>query len=481
MRETFSDPGAAVALSGLAFVTVTTLLGAGFSLLALPFAVWAAVPYAVLWVVARRVRRPWVVAGAGAAGFAVDAGIRAAVFVWPRGSTAALALIFSPALVGLVAMPFGAAAGWLAGGMWRRHLAGRVVVLTLAPIVLGLTILGFARPELFPLAVLRRHAVLERVGPPRVVAGENLFESRTISHRPASYVVGELDDHPGVDVAFVDHAGADVHDTTTLAKTARVEFGGGQVWGSFSTLARLPDGRLAVVDTGGGFSRTLVKDLNGVVLWEYRPDPALAPDALRPADLDADGVVEFYGVSTESIARLGADGRELWRQPSRMASLIALLPQEGERPAWIVGLEYGRKWTVWGTDGRVLAERPVAERDSPVTAIDSFAGRLLIHGGRTVRGYDLAGTPRLELPFGEFTLSEAHGVRLSVARPPYAALVGATDRFTQRYRVLIVGAEGVVYDEITDQYPRLIAARRADGSDALFVRSGTTLRLMRMR
>ncbi len=66
---------------------------------------------------------------------------------------------------------------------------------------------------------------------------------------------------------------------------------------------------------------------------------------------------------------------------------------------------------------------------------------------------------------GEFSLSQAAGVRLSTDRLPYLALVGSTDRDTSRYRLLIVDADRrAVYDEILERYPRVIIARRADGS-----------------
>ncbi len=63
-------------------------------------------------------------------------------------------------------------------------------------------------------------------------------------------------------------------------------------------------------------------------------------------------------------------------------------------------------------------------------------------------------------------MSQAAGVRLSTDRLPYLALVGSTDRDTSRYRLLIVDADRrAVYDEILERYPRVIIARRADGSD----------------
>jgi hypothetical protein len=45
---------------------------------------------------------------------------------------------------------------------------------------------------------------------------------------------------------------------------------------------------------------------------------------------------------------------------------------------------------------------------------------------------------------------------------------------------MIVDAESnITYDEVLDEFPRIFAARRADGSDALLIRDTKGLRLLR--
>ncbi len=83
---------------GAGIVIASNVLGAGLggglgtspALLALiPFTLWALVPYGAVLVLSRLVSWPWAVAGAGAAVVAAEIGVRLAVFVFPRGSTAA--------------------------------------------------------------------------------------------------------------------------------------------------------------------------------------------------------------------------------------------------------------------------------------------------------------------------------------------------------------------------------------------------------
>ncbi len=477
-------PYVPLAIVGVALVWTTSIAGSGFSLLSLPFALWSTVPYAVLWIVGHRLQSPWLVLGAGTSALAADLGIRASVFLWPRGSTAAIALVFSPAYITAVVMPIGATVGWLCGRMWRWHLAGRLIVATVGPIALGLLTLGLARPELLPTAVVKRRALLERIGQPRVVVGADTFESIPVSTKAAWFLVGNLDAQPGDELAIVEHAGADVLDSASRDVKSHITFGGepGRLWGSFSTLVRMPDDRLVVAQTGGGFSRTLLQDLNGQELWEYRPNPRLAPDTLRPADLDGDGRVEFYASSIDSIARLDSDGREVWRRPMTNAGLLEILQRTSDGPAWIVASEYGNRVLVWDENGRQLTELAVSAENSPVAVVDSFAGRSFIHGGTSARAFDLQGKTLFDVPLGEFTLSTAAAVRFSAGEKPSLALVGSTDRDSSRYRLLIVDStRRAVYDEIFDGYPRVLVARQADGSDTLFVNDASGLRQLHRR
>ena len=65
---------------------------------------------------------------------------------------------------------------WIAGALWRRHVIGRALVAVVTPILVALVFIAFARPDLFPTNVVRRRALLARVGPPRVVVGAEVFE-----------------------------------------------------------------------------------------------------------------------------------------------------------------------------------------------------------------------------------------------------------------------------------------------------------------
>ena len=50
-------PYVPLAIVGVVLVWTTSIAGSGFSLLSLPFALWSTVPYAVLWIVGRRLQK----------------------------------------------------------------------------------------------------------------------------------------------------------------------------------------------------------------------------------------------------------------------------------------------------------------------------------------------------------------------------------------------------------------------------------------
>ena len=471
---------AAVAASaGMIFVVATSVTGGSWSPALVAFIVWALLPYGLLVIAGPALPDAWSAAGAGAAMLAVEAGVRASVFLYPRGSTAAIALVFSPILVAVSAIP-GSIGGWIVGRAWRTGNALlRIASGLAAAAALGLTLLGLARPELFPTAVLRRRAILARIGAPRVVTGAEAFEEILVSTRPAWHVAGALDEGPGEVVAVVEHRGADLLDPADFHLRGRADFAPvrGGIWKGFSTLARL-DGRLVVVQTGGGFSDVEVQELDGRVLWSYRPDPTLPPTALEPADLDGDGKIEFYASDQAATVRLDGAGHEVWRRPTRMAHLVAVAARTPASPAWVVAVEYGRLTRVWDENGQPLAEVPDA---AVLGVVDWPEARALVLWGTAARGIALDGKPLFDVPLGDFTVSQVLAVRLVPAGRPCLALVGATPRDVGRWRLLLVSSEReVIYDEILDRYVRLLKARRADGGETLFI-SGAGLRALRAR
>ena len=464
------------ALPGAAIVLLTSLVAglsedAGVLVSLLAFTAWALIPYAVLHVIGRAMQRPWPVLGAGLAAAALELGIRLSVFVFPQGSTAPIALVFSPLMVLLGAMPVGAAAGWLVG---RAAAIGSPKLTVLSMIAgvcaLALTTLGVARPDLFPTTVYSRHKALARIGAPGIRIGDEAFASVPVDAPEGWYLTGDFDGRPGEELAVVDRGTVQLFDGRTLQhQGSRALDGDASRWNWFSHLAR-SRGDLVRVDTGGGFQETQVLALDGTLRFRYHPDEALPPNALRPADLDGDGETEFYASTQSWLTRLDAAGREVWRQAQRSTEIVALQPASALGPAWVVSRVYGQPLVIWSPDGTRITEVP--ERDQhyrPVLGIVEWRGqRLIAYGGDqlTLRAQD--GSTRFEWAVPDMRCVAADAVRLDAGEEPVLIVQTVADRDTHRARLQIVDAAGAVrYDEIGEQLPRILTMRQDDGTSTV--------------
>ncbi len=474
---------AIVVLSSVPAVVVSAATPATLLPLLL-FAGWAVVPYGILILAARGSRWPWAVLGAGAVAVAAEVGIRLAVFVYPRGSTAAIALVFSPLVLLVACMPAGALAGYVVG----RAMAStprwlRAVALGLAGIGLGLVTLGFARPDLFPTTVLARRRATERIGPPGVRTGSGRFE-KVLVHPGAGWrLTGEFDGAPGDEIAVVERDTLYLLDPQTFTTRSQLTLAGETArWNWFSHLARR-DGRLVRVDMGGGFQETRVLSLDGSRLWDYQPDPQLPPSALRPGDLDGDGEAEFYATSQDRLVRLDSNGREVWRRPMANGVITTVQAPTGSTPGWVVTLTYGDAVTVWDKDGHQLGRVPYAAESyrSAFGALDWPRERVLAFGGETLTLRGLDGSSRFDWRMPDMSITTAAAVRLAPDEPPALAIVAAADRDTHRYRLQVVGMDRTIhYDEVLDVLPQLTTATAADGTTTVLL-GGDQLHALRRR
>lgn len=459
-----------IGLLAAILIVGTGAFGSGFSLLAIPFIAWGLLPYAGLYVAARFIPYPWVIGGGGVSALTVEAGVRAGVFLFPRGSTAVIALVFSPVLVGF-AMVAGGFAGWALGYLFRRSgIVGRTVGVAAAVVTIGLIFIALARPELFPTTVVARQRHLEAIGEPRVVSGGDRFTRTLVSEVSAWHQVGEFDDQPGDDLAIVDHKGAQLLDAVSLQPTRFIAFGGqpGRLWNWYSQLARVGDS-LVVVQTGGGFQDTQVMSLNNDLLWRFRPDAKLPPTAMLPADLDEDGDTEFYASTTSAVTRLNGNGHSVWSQPSALPHLLQLVPARGRDPAWVVSMRHGAAVDIWFPEGQRVAE---LEWPGPVHGVIHWPdARRIVIGDLVLKGIDLDARTHFEIPIeAPMQVTQVAAWTPTRDTPTLLAIVAGGDRDLARWRLRLYSApDTVVYDQVFGAPTRLLIANNSDGSSALFI------------
>lgn len=476
-----------LALAGVVVVLGTVFIaapGAGLGELAgvLGFSLWALLPYALLLGLGRLVANPWVIGGAGVLALTIEVAIRLAVFVFPRSSTAAVILVFSPVLISAIGLSVGALLGFIVGRLWRTgNLAVRVAAATVAVAVLGLVGIGIARPELFPTAVLFKRRMLERVGEPRVVSGGG-YESVVVTRGASWAQAVDADGVAGDEIAIIGGGGIDILDGATFEKRERIPLGGdGRLWGWTSRLIRL-DGKLVIVQTGGGFSDTEVRATDGTLVWAYRPDPELAPDSLRPHDLDGDGVPEFYATNHRGLVRLDERGAEVWRRPATLVGILDLAPRTATDPSVVVGSGYQGLMLRWDDAGQASGEVIPPGDSGPLGLVDFPERRGIATAGTALHVIGMDGKPVFTRPVEEgMRVMSALSVRASVSGPPLLAVVTGAAEHIERARLLILDATGAVrYDELFAKAPAIFKAKAADGAETLFI-SQDGLRALRTR
>lgn len=479
--------GTTTLAAGLAVVIATSLAGgADAPLSALAFAAWAIAPYALLWTLSRLTGTAWIVGGAGLAAVVLEIAVRLTVFVVPRGSTAAVALVFSPIAITVVAMPVGGALGWLAGRLWPRGPAVRASVTLAAAAVATWIVVGVAWPDQLPTARLARRRALEAIGSPRVVAGGPAWTWRPIEGAAAWPMAVDLDGDGDDDLATVGGGVLEVRRLPSLESIARHPLGQPSAWSWYSRVVRLGGG-LAIVATGGGFQETWVGDLDGTERWRYHPDASLPPTSLRPADLDGDGATEFYATTATALVRLDDGGREVWRRDvAQLYPLGTLAPSAGV-PGLVAAAEYRGTVHVWQADGTPVAQLPWPADAMPLRLADWMDGRVLLltatdcdaPPGCAARAVGLDGRERWRIDAPPHMRAiDVMTIAPAPAVPLLRVVVAAASRDVGRARLQILdAADRIVYDEVFAETPRVTVARRRAG-DVLVVQDGERMRLL---
>lgn len=117
----------AVCLSGLALHTYTMVFRAEgpASLFLLGLFVWSCLPYALAAFGLSRIVQALFAAGYAIGALAGDVFMHLSVFVFPKGSTAALGLLFMPLWNLLALGPLGALLAWAARRLWQSARSDR--------------------------------------------------------------------------------------------------------------------------------------------------------------------------------------------------------------------------------------------------------------------------------------------------------------------------------------------------------------------
>jgi len=446
-------------LAGVALVLATSALGGTVGLLL--FGLWALVPWLVLRALPIWLRDPWPMSAAAIALLLGEVWVRSEVFLFPKGSTAALLLIFSPVYLLVGALPVGLVLGFVLGWTWRRtRVVGRLAIVAAGPLVVAFLAAAMFAPGLLPRRLARAISAKQRIGPPRVIAGDGRLRRMPLSDRSAWYQAGAFDAEPGDEIAEIAADAVILREPVRFGEKSRraLSTEARRRWSWSSRLVRDGD-ELVVVNQGGGYQDVELLDLEGRARWLFRPEKALPPIALLPADLDRDGRPEFYSASGETVYRLDRSGRVAWtaRAPRRLHALDVHAGPEGGR---VVGITLGQPAHLWDATGRPLGTVELPGDEYRYQFVDWPEPLCLVGGARLLRVVDPAGRIRLQHDLGDFAFSEAVAIRWDA--DDSLAVLAAAPRDVGVWRLLVFDPRGgVAYNEVLARGGRLLVA--ADG------------------
>jgi hypothetical protein len=288
-----------------------------------------------------------------------------------------------------------------------------VLGLTVAALVLAaigiLTGLGLPSPVAGPLEAWRLR--------PRVVVGDDRFETVTVTDRANVRQAGEFDGEPGEDLAIVEFGSARLVTPATFAERQQLELGGDvrSRWTASSRLTRV-GGALAIVDSGSGIDQGRLRALDGTELWRYPAETGVPLLSLVAGDLDADGESEFYATISTDTLRLDAAGQEMWRSPLAEGRITASAPRTRRDAPWIVVAGQGHV-VVFDERGRRLTD--VVMKDAhPIGIVDWADARYLLAGGPALRAVQPDGRVAWEWTVPGTTVEQALPLAMEPGRRP---------------------------------------------------------------
>lgn len=110
---------------------------------------------------------------------------------------------------------------------------------------------------------------------------------------------------------------------------------------------------------GGGFSDIGLVNEEGNLIWTFKPNPKLRPPKMLSADLNGDGINEFYVADKKGLYQLNREGKILKKfSDDRILDINTIEYPDGARPL-LIALNYFRndcKFQLFDYDGKIIRE-----------------------------------------------------------------------------------------------------------------------------
>jgi hypothetical protein len=334
------------------------------------------------------------------------------------------------------------------GGRSRRHLL-RVVLLSHL-LLQG----GMAAAQDWPDLGLR----IDRLGLAKTLILEGRFRGLV-----RGIQVGHFNGDSDLELAMLPQTGVHFFDAATLNAKSTLDFqtpAGETRWSGLAPYLIASAGSFQVAMLGGGFGDIGLLDKQFKLLWNFKPNPLLPPNAMVVDDSQS-GQPRFYVCDNGLLYRLDANGNPVWKAPANGARLLTLLRDADGQEAVVATAHPGsRKLSLWSPSGHMLGTilLPFAPYELTFVRSGSVSGfvarnanRLVFvdREGRQRFSYSYDGVPVLHGPTAVL-------LRLTPGQPPVLAVRMQSSTATSRSVLSLFALDGaLLYQEYLQGGPAL--------------------------
>ncbi len=165
---------------------------------------------------------------------------------------------------------------------------------------------------------------------------------------------------------------------------------------------------------GGGFGDVGLLDMNGKLLWDFKPSFMFNPYKMISADLDNDGITEFYTVGDTGLYKLDIYGKVVWKIDGDMQD-VSIYSNSMHNFKSIIVLNSDGTFILASSSGKIQKKLNFNSYGISFTTVDVNGKSLIVHRSSfdTIRVVNQNG----EL-FFDYTYKE-----LPVYHGPYATSV----------------------------------------------------------
>ncbi len=129
---------------------------------------------------------------------------------------------------------------------------------------------------------------------------------------------------------------------------------------------------------GGGFGAVGLFDINGKLLWNFKPDLIHNPNKMIDADLDNNGITEFYAISGSGLYRLDLEGNIVWKFAGDIRD-ISIYSNKKDKFESIIVLNSNDTFSLISPQGKKIRSLGFSSKNFSFATMDVDGNSLIVY------------------------------------------------------------------------------------------------------